>query len=76
MTFFLYWAFPEKNCNPLWKIPGGRVNVVGIPRGKPKIEEKNMDLQGGQCKKMENSRGVTVILTENPGGSTLKNRYP
>ena len=27
-----------------------------------------MDFQGGQCKKMENSRGVSVNLTGNPGG--------
>ena len=33
---FLEWAFLEKNCNPScsgcqWKIPGGRVKVVGFP---------------------------------------------
>ena len=31
-----------------------------------------MDFQGGQCKKMENSRGATVNLTGNPGRSTQK----
>ena len=31
---------------------------------------------GGQCKKMENSRGVKVNLTRNPGGQLQKNQYP
>ena len=37
------WAFPEKNCNPVEDPKfqgGGRVKVVGIPGGKPKIEVK------------------------------------
>ena len=32
-----------------------------------------MDFQGDQWKKIENSRGVTVNFTGNPGGSTSKN---
>ena len=36
-----------------------------------------MDFQGGSKKKMENSRGITVNLTENPGGVNIKkNRCP
>ena len=35
-----------------------------------------MDFQGGQSKKIENSRGVTVNFTGNPGGQLQKNRYP
>ena len=31
-----------------------------------------MDFQGGQWKKIENSRGVTVNFTGNPEGSTSK----
>ena len=31
-----------------------------------------MDFQGSQWKKIENSRGVTVNFTGNPGGSTSK----
>ena len=31
--------------------------------------------RGGQCKKMESTRGVTVNLAGNPGEST-KNQYP
>ena len=33
------------------KIPGGRVKVVGIPGGLTKSWGKNMDFQGGRCKK-------------------------
>ena len=31
-----------------------------------------MDFQGGQDKKMENSKGITLNLTGNSGGSTSK----
>ena len=63
------------------KFHGGRkAKVVGIPGGTPKIEKKswisNVDFHGGQCKKKENSRGVTVNLTGNPGGELQENRYP
>ena len=44
---------------------GGRVRVVGIPGGTPKIEEKTWI-----------SSGVTVNLTGYPGGKLQKNRYP
>ena len=37
-----------------------------------------MDFQGVNAKKMENSKGVMVNLTENPGarGQLQRNRYP
>ena len=44
-----------------------RAKVIGIPGGTPKIEEKNVDFQEGQCNKLENSRGFTVNLAGNPG---------
>ena len=44
-----------------------RAKVVGIPGGTPKIEEKNVHFQEGQCNKLENSRGFTVNLAGNPG---------
>ena len=37
--------------------------------GKPKIEEKK---QWGQCKKIENSRRLTVNLNRNSGGINYK----
>ena len=73
----LFGLFQKKNCNPPvedinGKFQGGRVKVVGIPEGYTKNCGKNMDFQGGQWKKIENSRGVTVNFTGNPGGSTSK----
>ena len=46
--------------------------------GTPKIEENHgFSKGGGQCKKIENSRGVTVNLTGNPRGfNKKKNQYP
>ena len=44
-----------------------RAKVIGIPGGTPKIEEKNVDFQEGQCNKLENTRGFTVNLAGNPG---------
>ena len=51
ITSKFYWAFLEKNCNPPVKdinrkLPGGRVKVVGIPGGTPKVEEKTWILKG------------------------------
>ena len=53
-------GFFRKNCNPpvediYGKFQGGRVKVVGIPGGTPKIEEKIWIFQGALCKKIENS---------------------
>ena len=45
----------------------GRIKVVGIPGGKPKIEEKAR-ISKGSMQKMGNSREVAVNLTGNPGG--------
>ena len=56
-----YWAFPVEDINGNFQ--GDRVKVVGIPGGK------NVDFQRGQCKKVENSRGVIIKMTGNPGGS-------
>ena len=36
---------------------GSRVKVVGIPGGKPKIEEKNMDFQGVSMQKNRKFQG-------------------
>ena len=69
-------VFPEQNCNPPvedinGKFQGGRVKVVGIPGGKPKIEEKTWISRAVQCKiTMINYRGVTVNLRGDPGEST------
>ena len=54
-------AFSRKKCNlPVedinGKIQGVEQKSLEFPGGAPKIEEKRF--QGGQCKKMENSRGV------------------
>ena len=79
-------GFSRKNCSPPiedinGKFQGVKVKVVGIPWGifefwnSSKIEEKTWISRESQCKKMENSRGVTVNLTGSPGGQLQKNRY-
>ena len=73
-NFYLcQWPFQKKFVTPpVEEIPGGSVKVFGIPGGHTKNRGKNMNFQEGQCKKMENSRGITVNLTGNPGGSNSK----
>ena len=46
------------------------MKVVGI--GMSKFEGKTRIAKGANAKKMENSRGVMIKLTGNPGGSTQK----
>ena len=52
------------------KIPGGRVKVVGIPGVHQKLRKNHF--QGGSMQKNEKLQGVTVNLTENPGGQLQK----
>ena len=62
----LYLAFPEeKKCNsPVEDInAGGRVKVVGIPRGIGQKFRKKHGFPWGHYKKVENSKGITVNLT-------------
>ena len=56
---------------------GGRVKVVGIPGGTPKIEGKNMDFPGGSMQKNGKFQGGHHGKFDwKSRGSTPKNRYP
>ena len=68
-----HWAF----WGYQWKIPGGYNSKSWNSRGVNQELRKKHGFPGGQCKKIENSRRITVNSTRNPGGSTSKkNRYP
>ena len=82
------WTSPEKkNCNPpcwryQWKIPEGRVKVVGIPGGYTKIEEKtwisrgisiqkNGKFQGGHSKFDFSEKSIFASLSVSLFGCSL-----
>ena len=55
------------------KFPRGRVTVVGILGGMSKFEGKAWISRVVNAKRVKNSRGSMIKLTENPGESTSKN---
>ena len=54
------------------KFQGVRAKVVGIPGGYAKIRGKNVDFQGGQCKKIDNLKMGVQFFSGKPKTSFQK----